>query len=250
MESALFGPRLALDFSYQELMPPTDYTGVATQLHHIYMANQQHQMPFDLWLCNLPTGSRLRDRIATVAPGLFLPTSLCNVTGRSFLDVFPSEQLIYLSPDAEETIGEFDQNAVYILGGFVDRNDNRPESLRKANELGIRSMRLPIDQHVIWKEDCNRNLPCLSVFQMLLHMRLPYGRWKDAILQFASKRKQLDELETLSVFQKKMFDRLLSSDYAYVKSRQYVRNRGLTDRINKSNLLEMESASCSNHGSR
>ena len=47
--------------------------------------------------------------------------SMCfEATESSYLDVFPRERLIYLSPDSDEEMVSFDHDAVYIIGGIVD----------------------------------------------------------------------------------------------------------------------------------
>jgi ribonuclease P protein 1 len=42
------------------------------------------------------------------------------VTESSYLDIFPHEKLIYLSPDSNVEMTSFDHDAIYILGGIVD----------------------------------------------------------------------------------------------------------------------------------
>jgi hypothetical protein len=237
LDSALFGQKIIVDFAYQDLMPPTDYTGLCKQMSNIFISNYEDNRPFDLWMCNLPTESRLRARMAQMAPPMFHPRSLCSITDRSILELgIAPERLVYLSPDAPDKLTTFDENDVYILGAFVDRNDNRPESLLRAQQANIRSARLPLEDHINWTNS-NFNLPMYSVFRMLLHMKQPYGYWKHAILQFAPKCKQLDELETMAEYQPKVFNRLLRSDYAYVKSRQVNRDRLLVNKLRKTGLV-------------
>jgi len=42
------------------------------------------------------------------------------VTESSYLDIFPNEKLIYLSPDSNVEMTSFDHDAVYIIGGIAD----------------------------------------------------------------------------------------------------------------------------------
>ena len=49
------------------------------------------------------------------------------------------ENTIYLSPDAEETLLEYDTEATsFIIGGIVDRTINKYLTLQRAKELNIR----------------------------------------------------------------------------------------------------------------
>lgn len=237
LDSAFFGQKIIVDFAYEHLMPPTDYTGLCKQMLNMFVVNYEDQRPFDLWMCNLPLESRLRHRMTQLAPHLFHPRSLCSITHRSILDIgVDPSRLVYLSPDAPDKLDRYSKDDVYVLGAFVDRNDNRPESLDRARQANIRAARLPLEDHVIWTSQ-NANLPMYSVFRMLLHMKQSYGCWKHAILQFAPKCKQLDELETIAQHQPKVFERLLRSDYAYVKSRRVIRDRLLVNQIRQTGLL-------------
>lgn len=58
---------------------------------------------------------------------------------------FPaSRQLVYLSADADEELSTLSEHEVYIIGGIVDRNRHKNLCQNKAEELGIRTARLPI----------------------------------------------------------------------------------------------------------
>ena len=63
-------------------------------------------------------------------------------------EISPIDKLIYLSPDADEVLHDFDPNLIYIIGGIVDRTVQKNCSLNKANEKRIRTMRLPIQEYL------------------------------------------------------------------------------------------------------
>lgn len=237
LRSAMFGQKLVIDFSYQHLMPPSDYSGICKQAQRMFMANYEEANPFDLWFCNFPYESRVHSQLKRIAPNLLRPDSMLNVTERSFLNIgVDRERLVYLSPDAPDKLDEFRHDDVYVLGAFIDRNDNRPQSLMRAQEANIRSARLPLEDHVIWKND-NANLPMLNVFRMLLHVKQSYGCWKHAIIQFVPPSKQLDEFETIAKYQPKLFETLMRRERAYVYSRQTVRDRLLKNKVRKAGLI-------------
>ena len=50
-----------------------------------------------------------------------------------------NQRFIYLSPDAEKELDSIDENAVYIIGGLVDRQVIKFMSSNKASILGIES---------------------------------------------------------------------------------------------------------------
>lgn len=39
----------------------------------------------------------------------------------SYNDLFPKEKLIYLTPDSREEMLQYDHDAIYIIGGIVDK---------------------------------------------------------------------------------------------------------------------------------
>ena len=51
---------------------------------------------------------------------------------------------VYLSPDAPEPLTHIDPDAVYIIGGLVDRTVIRNASYNRAEQLGIPAVCLPI----------------------------------------------------------------------------------------------------------
>ena len=68
-------------------------------------------------------------------------------------EVFRGKRLVYLSPDAEEALDEVDADAVYIVGGIVDRTVNSNLSKLKAAGLGIETRRFPVKEYL---PDCRK----------------------------------------------------------------------------------------------
>ena len=58
------------------------------------------------------------------------------------------ESLIYLSPDALETLEVVDKKKVYIIGGIVDKTVKKSVSLSQAMREEIECYRLPIREHI------------------------------------------------------------------------------------------------------
>ncbi|CAO1629948.1 unnamed protein product [Jaminaea pallidilutea] len=55
------------------------------------------------------------------------------------------EDVVYLTADSNETIDRLEEGKTYVIGAVVDRNRYKNLCLRKAQSLGIRHARLPID---------------------------------------------------------------------------------------------------------
>lgn len=44
-----------------------------------------------------------------------------NIHEKSYLDLFPKQKLVYLTPHCREEMDTFDHDAVYIVGAIVDK---------------------------------------------------------------------------------------------------------------------------------
>lgn len=64
----------------------------------------------------------------------------------SAFDVFDRENIVVLSPDADEILQEFDPSKIYIVGGIVDRTVRSNLTLDRACEQGVASLRLPVKE--------------------------------------------------------------------------------------------------------
>ncbi len=58
------------------------------------------------------------------------------------------ENLVYLTADAETVLEELDPKKIYIVGGLVDRNRWKGITMKKANEQGIQTAKLPIGNYL------------------------------------------------------------------------------------------------------
>ena len=56
--------------------------------------------------------------------------------------------MIYLSGDADEEMEEYDPTKIYIIGGLVDHNSLKNITQAKADDLKIKSQKLPLQKYV------------------------------------------------------------------------------------------------------
>ncbi|XP_054152444.1 tRNA methyltransferase 10 homolog B-like [Oppia nitens] len=152
--STLYGQNVCFDISFDRHMSTNECKNLAEQLHRIYEFNKyktydySNELPFCLNLCNVNTDDKTIGFMNFLYPQLVSSKSYVNITSKSYLDLFDKRDLIFLSPHATQVMTEYDRNAVFIIGGIVDRNQVIELSLPKATKDGIRSMRLPIDSLV------------------------------------------------------------------------------------------------------
>lgn len=69
---------------------------------------------------------------------------------RSYIEALEDEKenLVYLTADAEKELDELDPQKLYIVGGLVDRNRWKGLTMKKAQEQGIQTAKLPIGNHL------------------------------------------------------------------------------------------------------
>ena len=78
------------------------------------------------------------------------------------LAAFDRAKLVYLSANGEELLTELKADEVYVIGGIVDRNRLKNCTYQKAQDLGIRCARLPLQEHMD-PEKMRKSTPHLTV---------------------------------------------------------------------------------------
>lgn len=157
---APFLPNIIFDVSFDDYMSRLECKNLAEQLIRIFnfnkfglFGNNRTNLDlFNLHVTNLQSSGHTR----TFLDGLFgaktrpyYPT--VHFHDRPFTELFEKKHLIYMSPHASEVMTEYDHNAFYIIGGIVDRREVIELTPDKCNQLGIRSVRLPIEL-LVWNE--------------------------------------------------------------------------------------------------
>lgn len=72
----------------------------------------------------------LREYLKRQIPTMDEPWFPLNSHTCSYLDLFPKDQLVYLTPHCREVLDTYDHDAIYIVGGMVDK-----ASIKEPNEL-------------------------------------------------------------------------------------------------------------------
>ncbi len=110
-------------------------------------ANIKENKSFQVHFCNYTRNSEFHDRFGS---NLRLNYNHIIDTPRSYMDVFPKEKLVYLSPNATIPMTDYDPNKVYIIGSIIDYDWKKFEmaTLKQAKLDGIACECLPIDQNI------------------------------------------------------------------------------------------------------
>nr|XP_023020170.1 mitochondrial ribonuclease P protein 1 homolog [Leptinotarsa decemlineata] len=194
IQAIMFGQKLVIDCGYDSNMTRRENLNCAKQLMLLFSENRFHDDPFDLYFCNANQRGDLMKYVNKFMPTLYEPWFPLNVHSCSYLDIFPKSQLVYLTPHCREELQEFDHEAVYIIGGIVDKMNSEPLSLAKAKREGLKMAKLPLDRYLQWGAGSGKSLTLNQVTSILLDAKKT-GNWEIA-LRHVPRRKLMDYNQT------------------------------------------------------
>lgn len=187
IQAMQFDQKLVIDCSYDSNMTSREAQNCGKQLMLMFSDNRIHDNPFDLYLCNARCESNTIKQLVKCIPTLYDSDFPINITEKSYLDLFPKENIVYLTPHCREELREFDHDAVYIIGAMVDKGNNEPLSLAKAKREGLKMAKLPLDRYLMWGSGSSKSLTLDQMMRILLDIRAT-GSWDEA-LQHVPRRK-------------------------------------------------------------
>jgi hypothetical protein len=89
------------------------YEKLQLKIHSCFTSLYRYHSPSFVILCNVFSNDN--DKWLRNSP-------FCQTTSLSYLDLFPREQLVYLSPDSPNLMTEYEHNVIYILGGIFQKS--------------------------------------------------------------------------------------------------------------------------------
>ncbi|KAM4537344.1 tRNA methyltransferase 10 homolog B isoform 1-T3 [Odontesthes bonariensis] len=181
-EAQSTGLKLCVDLGMTDCMSDKEISRLAGQLRRLYGSNKKATRPFHLFLTDLREDSRLYRECVRMNDG-FLNYTM-EITEESCLDLFPSENVVYLTPDAEEALETVDADKVYVLGGLVDESIQKKLSLCRAGELSVCTLRLPLDEYMVKKNNVKNFHSKILAINQVFDILLTYtetGSWTRAL---------------------------------------------------------------------
>ncbi|XP_072010565.1 tRNA methyltransferase 10 homolog B isoform X2 [Engystomops pustulosus] len=151
LEAKDSGPRLCIDLSMTDHMSKKELSRLAAQIRRLYGSNKKAAKPFWLYLTGFVQNSPLYDECVRMNDGFV--NYLVEFTEDSFLDLFPLETIIYLTPDSENVLEDIDPTKIYIVGGLVDESVQKKVTYQKAKGNNLQTARLPIQEYMIKKDN-------------------------------------------------------------------------------------------------
>ncbi|XP_062830892.1 tRNA methyltransferase 10 homolog C [Anolis carolinensis] len=184
-QAMIFGQPLVFDMDYENCMSRREMENAVKQLLESEGMNRRALDPFHLHYCNFKTDGayhkELIKRYGDAWDKLFV-----TVTEKAHVEVFPQDQLVYLTADSPNVMQRFEHDKIYIIGSLVDKSIQTGVSLARAKRLNLATARLPLDKYLQWEEGA-KNLTLNQMVSILLTLK-DTGDWKKA-LQFVPTRK-------------------------------------------------------------
>ncbi|XP_022711780.1 mitochondrial ribonuclease P protein 1-like [Varroa jacobsoni] len=171
-----FAQKLALDFGYDYIMSDRESRKAAADVKALYSYNRSCSDPFNLIFCSFAEleNNDFQGQSSTSSCNLLEKlinnrsiTFPCEYTSRCVTEMFPREQIVYLSPQGEDELETLDDDKVYVLGVLVDKEYQPGLSLKRARQLGVRSARFPARVRLLWEQEEKplHVVHCLKVLQ-------------------------------------------------------------------------------------
>merc|ERR1740129_624042 len=157
------GLKVCVDCNWTERMQnkEKDMQGVVRQMGYSYGANRRADNPISLHIC-----------ASKEWEALFKKNGCMNLKAhihyKPITEAFSTEEIIYLSPDAEEELTyPLDRKAVYVIGGIIDKTVIKNLSLDRAKSLKVKCRKLPKPPKTLRSTAFNINM----VVEMLIRFQ-------------------------------------------------------------------------------
>jgi len=137
-------PRVVINCSFSAAMNHKELTSLAKQAQLTYTALRDLRSSIQLHLASI----HKENEAVRALDGIGFRSWLLHIHEQPVWEVFPMEQLVILSPDAEEDLEDVEDDRIYVVGGLVDRSVAKLESASQARAHGLGCLRrLPIKKH-------------------------------------------------------------------------------------------------------
>jgi len=182
-------PVICIDCAYNESMSGKEIASLARQIGRCYSSNRRATKPVRLILTNWSNDSSLAQECRRVNYGFDNYQIILN--DKPIHESYPSERLVYLSPNADKVLTEIDEQNVYVIGGLVDESVRKNMTYQVCQDKNIACYKLPIEtymEHSINGGTFNQILSINQVFDILLTY-MTSKDWGEALKKNVPERK-------------------------------------------------------------
>ena len=148
VHSMFYGQPIVFDMDFEYMMRAQDVMRLYEQFQMAYGSNKIHKDPFHFVLCNYKEDSHFHKIFEKCSGDRRVEDYLFTMSNQSYLDMYPHKELVYLTPDAPHELTTYNHDAVYIVGGLVDKVNSKPLTLAKAKREKMKMAKLPLDRYL------------------------------------------------------------------------------------------------------
>ncbi|XP_062982942.1 tRNA methyltransferase 10 homolog C [Elgaria multicarinata webbii] len=214
-QSMIFGQPLVFDMDYENCMSHREIKNAVKQLVESEGANRRAIDPFHLHYCNFKADGPYHKELITFY-GEAWDKLFVTATQKSHVEIFPRDQLVYLTADSPNVLKVFEHDKIYIIGTLVDKSIQTGVSLARAKRLKLVTARLPLDSYLQWEEGA-KNLTLNQMMNILLTLK-DTGSWKES-LQFVPQRKHAGFVDTTKqqsdIWKNKIYGRTVTQEKSH-----------------------------------
>ena len=182
--------RVAVDCEWGETHSPKQNILLVKQLVEMDRYNRLAPQPSKLFLTGLREGDRIDQEGYSRAKKGLSSFLFSDITPLSPVEYFGKEEIVYLSPDAPQTLTSIDLTKVYIIGGLVDLGGGVGQTLNKAEKLGVTTMKLPVSEYMKLNTiNSQRCILCLNQVLAILLDLYSGKEWTSTLVRHVPRRK-------------------------------------------------------------
>ena len=140
------GHPMVIDLSFEDSMTQRELMSLSTQIRDSFALNKERRDPLHMVLCSLRNNGNLYKLLCKHMVDFDnLPFT---ITDKSYCDFFSKNDIVYLSPNSNHVMKDFNHGKIYVIGGIVDLAEERPKTLARAKKERIASVKLPLDKYI------------------------------------------------------------------------------------------------------
>lgn len=174
--------KVAIDLSFDDLMSDKDIKKLMKQVQRCYSENRRSPHPLQLYLTSF--GGKSKQRLDDLS-GHYVSWDL-HIKDAHLTDIFPKEDVVYLTSDSPNVLKEIDVSKTYVIGGLVDHNHHKGLCYNMALEKGLGHAQLPIGDFM--KLATRTVLTVNQVYEIILFYTQSKD-WRDAFNKVMPQRK-------------------------------------------------------------
>lgn len=175
----LNGPKIVFDMDYDGQMSTKLRRYTALHLKNGIADNRNSHSPFAPYLCNVNMKAETMKQVQTLIPNIQSAKYPIQLEEKCFTEMFPKEQLIYVTPYSPNVLKDYDANDIFVIPGILDYGFGGPVTMAKAKQLGIRTAYFPLNRYLNWGRG-SKGLPLNIITNILLDFKNTRD-WKIAL---------------------------------------------------------------------